>query len=212
MDGVDPLLVHAWLEARSLARQLPPPIAEFGGFRVDTNSENEVRRWVFAAVVPGLAELGRTIRKSRRLLKLCGTADELAGALPQRWTVQGGHWFMQLDGAPAPMQSLPGGYRLATFQDDAMTKVEIRTTGGELAASGYAAETSDAFVYDRIETDPSHRRRGLARAVMTALGSCRRSQRVTQLLMATAEGEKLYSTLSWHKLSPYATAWLPEQA
>lgn len=208
--AVDPELVCAWLSARSVARRLPRPVADFGGFRVDTNGEKEVRRWVFSGLVDGIGDLGRSIREPRHLIKLCGTTDELASVLPPHWTVEGGRWFMTLDNAPAALELLPPGYRLDTFRDGAVTKIEIRTQSGELAANGHAAETVDAFVYDRIETDVAHRRRGLARSIMAVLGSCRESQSAPQLLIATPEGEKLYSSMGWRKLSPYSTAYLLE--
>jgi hypothetical protein len=200
-----------WLTARSVARGLPEPVSDFGGFRVDTYSEKEVRRWVFAEVVPGIADLARSIREPRNFIKLCGTEAELSDALSAKWTVKGGSWFMALDRAPAAVEPLPPGYALKTNCKDAVTRVEIRTMNGELAAGGYAAETSGSFVYDRIETEAAHRHRGLGRAVMAALGSCRKSTDVRQLLMATAEGEKLYSSLGWTRLSPYSTAYLPEE-
>jgi hypothetical protein len=117
---------------------------------------------------------------------------------------------MSFDGQPAQRQSIPAGYQLRIFPNGPVSKVEIRTQAGELAASGYAAETQDAFVYDRIETDVRHRRKGLARAVMASLGSCRLARSSRQLLTATVDGEKLYSAMGWRRLSPYSTAWLGE--
>jgi GNAT superfamily N-acetyltransferase len=207
-----PEQLRAWLTARSLARGLPPPVEEFGGFRVDTNSEKEVRRWVFAEVVAGIGELDRSICEPRHFIKLCGTEAELREALSERWAIQSGSWFMALDSEPATAGPLPAGYLLERLRNGSVIRVEIRTQEGELAASGFAAETPKAFVYDRIETDPAHRRRGLGRAVIAALGSCRESQAACQLLMATAEGERLYSSLGWSRLSPYSTAYLPERA
>lgn len=209
MSGkVDPEVAHAWLTARSLARGLPEPVADRGGFRVDTNSENEVCRWLFAGLDQGLRELGSSIREPRYLLKLCGTTGELARALPPNWIVEGRNWLMELDTSAAPLQAISSGYRLEIHRDGPVTTVEIRTDSGELAASGHAAETVDAFVYDRILTEIGHRRRGLGRAVVAALESCRHSQSAKQLLVATTEGEKLYSSLGWRILSPYSTAYL----
>jgi hypothetical protein len=209
-SDVDLEVLRAWLSGRSLARRVPAPVPDFGGFRVDTNSDKEICRWVFATAGEELNELACSIRKPGYFLKLCGTAGELARALPRGWSVTGGHWFMSFEGEPAPQQSLPEGYHLRMFLNGPVTKVEIRTLAGELAASGYAAETEDAFVYDRIETDVRHRRKGLARAVMAALGSCRVAQSNRQLLTATAQGEKLYGAIGWRRLSPYSTACLPE--
>lgn len=208
--AADPELLRAWLTARSVARGLPPPVEQFGGLRVDTNSEKELRRWVFAEVASGIAELGHSIHEPRHFIKLCGTESELRGALPERWMIQGGSWFMTLDGELTSPSSLTPGYVFETIHDGAVTHTEIRTDGGELAASGYSAETPDAFVYDRIETDVAHRRRGLGRSVMAALGRCRKSKGARQLLMATAEGERLYSSLGWSRLSPYSTAFLSD--
>ena len=47
--AVSAALVSDWLTARSLARGLPPPIADRGGLRVDVGSDAEISRWVFAA-------------------------------------------------------------------------------------------------------------------------------------------------------------------
>jgi GNAT superfamily N-acetyltransferase len=208
--GVDVELVRAWLTARSVARGLPQPIPDFGGFRVDTHSEKEVRRWVFASAIDGIDELARSIREPRHLLKLCGTSDELARCLPSRWAASDTGSFLESGSDISSDEPLPQGYRLELIRNGAATKAEIRTDKGALAASGYAAETPDAFVYDRIETDAAHRRRGLGRAIMVGLGSCRKSRSARQLLVATPEGEKLYLKLGWRKLSPYATAKVSE--
>lgn len=201
-----------WLTARSVARGLPAPTAELGGFRVETNSEKEVTRWVFAKVVPGIRDLARSIREPRYFIKLCGTEAELRETLPTHWIVQGGSWFMALDGEPAPSHPLPPGYEVEAIRNGPVTRVEIRTNDGALAAGGYAAETPEAFVYDRIETDPDLRRRGLGRAVIAALGGCRRSAAARQLLIATVEGERLYSNVGWRRLSSYSTAHLPKES
>lgn len=210
MSGnVDPELARAWLTARSVARGLPVPVPDRGGFRVDTNSDTELRRWLFSTPVEGLRDLGLSIDEPRHLLKLCGTTDELAGVLPGHWLVEGGSWLMALDASPAPLAAISPGYCVEQYRNGPATRVEIRTDNGELAASGYSAETAEAFVYDRIVTEVGHRRRGLGRALIAALGSCRKSQSARQLLVATAEGEKLYSSLGWQKLAPYSTAYLP---
>lgn len=206
---VDREMLRAWLAARSIARGLPQPVPDHGGFRVDTNSEKEARRWVFAEVSDGLGRLARSIGGPGNLLKLSGAPHELRSILPARWSVEQTGYFMEGPNETAEPPALPAGYRIDLIRSGAVTKVEIRSKSGSLAASGYGAETADAFVYDRIETDPEHRRRGLARAVMAALGTCRRSSSARQLLVATPEGEKLYSQLGWVSLSPYSTAQIP---
>ncbi len=46
------------------------------------------------------------------------------------------------------------GYAAKTEQDAGITRVRILADGGELAASGFGAETHNAFVYDRIGPRP----------------------------------------------------------
>lgn len=85
-------------------------------------------------------------------------------------------------------------------------EARVFTDAGALAASGYAAETNDVFVYDRIITDPDHRRRGLGRALMLTLHDARHNLSATELLVATEDGRTLYSALGWTTISPYSTA------
>lgn len=202
--GVDPALLHAWLAARSIARGLPAPVADHGGFRVDTGSEAETVRWVFPQVA-GLGVLARTIAVPRHVLKLCGTDEELRAVLPAGWQLHALSYFMTAAGhsGEAPV---PAGYAVERNCSAAVTAVRIRALTGEIAASGYAAETGDAFVYDRILTAAGHRRRGLGRAVMAALHQAKRNSRTPGLLVATEAGRALYETLGWRTISPYSTA------
>jgi hypothetical protein len=108
---VDPDLLHGWLAGRSVARGLAAPIADKGGFRVDTNNEVEIKRWVFPSFVPGLGELGRLISEPRHTLKICGTIEELRLALPPSWQFEPLAYLMTKDGmlgaakVPAATQS-----------------------------------------------------------------------------------------------------------
>lgn len=206
--AVDPTILRAWLAARSIARGLPAPIADGGGFRIDTGTGSEVGRWVFPQVDARLVELGRTLAPGH-LLKLCGTPDELRSALPGRWRVHPRAWFMAA-GPEAAAGLVPDPYVLECDRRGPIVAARMWTAAGALAASGFAAETCDAFVYDRIVTAPEHRRRGLAAAVMAALGRARRNRAAPQLLVATESGRALYAALGWRILSPYATASIDE--
>ncbi len=83
----DPDLIFHWSAARALARNLPPPVPEFEGPRVDIYSEIERRRWIFPFMQPGLLELVRTIDHPGDLIKLCGTESELRAVLPNDWVI-----------------------------------------------------------------------------------------------------------------------------
>src|ERR1700761_1175196 len=207
---VDPKLVFAWQAAHSIARSSPPPIHDRGGFRVDTHSEKEAKRWVFPQLCDGLRAIAHEITAPRHFLKLCGSDEELRSAMPARWEVQPANYFMMAAVATAVTKPLPNRYRLELHQTGPVTRACIIGPDGDLAATGCAAETADVFIYDRIETALDHRRKGLGIAVMVALGHARKSLVSPQLLVATEDGRNLYANLGWTVLAPLAAATIPE--
>ena len=207
---VDPKLVFAWQAAHSIARSSPPPVRDRGGLRVDTHSEKEVKRWVFPQLCEGLRAIARDITAPRHYLKLCGSDEELRSAVPARWEVQPSNYFMMAAAATIDAKPLPKGYRVELHEAGPVSRACIIAPGGDLAASGCAAETADVFIYDRIETAQYHRRKGLGVAVMIALGAARKSLASPQLLVATADGRNLYANLGWTVLAPFAAATIPE--
>ena len=210
LSYVDPKLVFAWQAAHSIARGSPPPVRDRGGFRVDTHSEKEVKRWVFPQLCDGLRAIARDVTAPRHYLKLCGSDEELQGALPARWQVQPANYLMKAPVATLETKPLPDGYRMEIHQSGPVTRACIIAPDGDLAASGCAAETADIFIYDRIETAQDHRRKGLGVAVMIALGTARKSLAGPQLLVATGDGRHLYANLGWAVLAPFAAATIPE--
>jgi GNAT superfamily N-acetyltransferase len=204
-EGVDPLLLNAWLSARSIARGLAAPIADYGGYRVDTNTDAEVRRWVFPQMTAGLVELAHSINEPRHFLKLCGEANELLSVLPDNWELHAPSYLMRASEKQFE-RPVAAGYTIETNRNGAVVEARVRSDTGELAASGYAAETQDVFIYDRIVTTPQHRRKGLGSAVMAALHRAKQHQDIPELLVATEDGRALYATLGWQTISPYATA------
>ena len=207
-DGVYPRELRGWLAARSLARGLPAPVDDHGGFRVDTGSAVEAARWVFAKVVPGLGDLVAAIRAPGHPVKLCGTPAQLRAVLPEGWALQRPAHFMRATGAP-PVRNLPEGYRVTietvATKGGAVSTARILSPTGALAARGHAAETDGVFVYDRIATEPVHRRKGLGHVLIQTLHAARREAGATGLLVATDAGRALYATLGWEVLSPYVT-------
>ena len=210
LPHVDPKLVFAWQAAHSVARSSPPPVHDRGGFRVDTHSEKEVKRWVFPQPCDGLRTIAQEITAARHYLKLCGSEEELRRALPARWEVQPANYFMTAVATTPDTRPLPEGYRMDLHHAGPVIRACILAPDGDLAASGCAAEAAGVFVYDRIETAPGHRRKGLGVAVMSALGAARESLAGPQLLVATGDGRNLYARLGWTVLAPFATATIPE--
>jgi GNAT superfamily N-acetyltransferase len=212
---VDPLLIEAWLRARSVARGLPQPVADRGGLRVETGLPQEMRRYVFAFATERLRDVADGICEPRIFLKLCDTAEALRANIPSRWQVAPPNFMMICNGASrrrADARQLPPGYRLELKTGPAVTRACILAESGEVAASGFAAEYAGVFMYDRILTAEAHRRKGLGAAIMVALASARRSSAALQILAATAAGRELYRTLGWTDYAPYTTAVIPDDA
>jgi GNAT superfamily N-acetyltransferase len=203
--AIDPVLLSRWVYGRSLARGLPQPVSDRNGLRVDTNSAVEVCRWIFPRALPELFQLAREVSRPGYLLKVCEPAHDLRAALPKCWQVEHTGYFMVATDS-WESREISAGYTIDVQRSDPVTQVRIRASDGELAASGFAAETPDAFVYDRIVTAPAHRRKGLGRAVMTTLRETRRNPDLPGLLVATEDGRALYRTLGWQTLSLYSTA------
>jgi len=207
---IDPSLVLAWQVAHSIARGSPPPVHDRGGFRVDTGSQTEAKRWIFPQLGDGVRAIAREIAAPRHFMKVCVSDHELRAALPAHWEVEPPGFFMTTAMPAGEMKPLPEGYRMQLAHAWPVTRVHIIAPDGSEAASGCAAETPDVFIYDRIATAPDHRRKGLGVAVMTALGSQRRSATSQPLLAATEDGRKLYETLGWTVIAPLATAVIEE--
>ena len=114
---------------------------------------------------------------------------------------------MQSSKAPSP-RIVAAGYRLEISTRGSISSARILARSGIVAASGFAAETNETFIYDRINTAPEHRRKGLARAVMTALRGAKKTELAPEYLVATEQGRALYESLDWQVLSTYFTASL----
>jgi len=201
----EPELLWCWVAARSIARGLPLPVPDHGGMRVDTGTPAEIRRYVFAGLVPAIFELAAAIETPNVYIKVCAAAGGVRRLLPPRWQLQPAGYLMAQDGPPCDMPAPLPGYRIECVQDGAVSAVRILADDGLLAASGYAAEHEGVFILDRILVDPAHRRRGLGRALVTALVSMQRSSASRRVLVATDEGCAVYQTLGWRVLSPYTT-------
>jgi GNAT superfamily N-acetyltransferase len=205
---IDPHLLRRWLTARSVARGLPLPVLDHGGLRVDTGLPDERCRYVYAGPSPGIRQLALTVDDPLTFIKMCGTGEQLLAQVPPGWRLKQMGYLMVQDGAPMPGHPLPPGYRLTVALEGAATVARIVFEDGSTAASGYAIEHDGVFIFDTIVTQAAHRRRGLGKALMAALGATRRSAASRRVLVATEDGRALYLALGWSVLSPYATVGL----
>ena len=211
-ERIDARLVENWLRARSLVRKLPQPLPDHGGLRVETDSAEEIRRYVFAHAVGGLRELAASIKIPRILLKYCGPQDAMRELLPSLWQFQPLGFMMVRDHSAAARRPPPVEYRSEISCEGLTRSGRILTRDGDVVTSGYAAEYAGVFIYDRIVTNPLHRRRGLATALIGALEATRTSRASREILVATQDGRALYTALGWTLYSPYTTAFIPVPA
>jgi GNAT superfamily N-acetyltransferase len=136
---------------------------------------------------------------------MCGTSEQLLALVPPYWQLQPQGYLMTHDGANFPMPTLPARYRLEVLIELPIAVARIFDADGSLAASGYAVEYCGVFIFDRIVTEAPHRRRGLGKVLMAALGATQQSNTARRVLVATEDGRALYSTLGWTTHSPYST-------
>ncbi|OFI37518.1 GNAT family N-acetyltransferase [Arthrobacter sp. SW1] len=91
--------------------------------------------------------------------------------------------------------------KLTTSLNNGIHYAEVRS-GEELAASGRVCVVGTTAVFDRIVTEPEFQRRGLGSFIMKALAAQAFEHDVESgLLLASLDGQKLYSHLGWKNIS-----------
>jgi GNAT superfamily N-acetyltransferase len=112
-------------------------------------------------------------------------------------------WLMTISLADQASYPVPSPYALEISATPSIIDAQI-CGYGEIAATGRMAVLHTGAVADQITTDPAHRRRGLARAVMTALA--RAAPTPTAYLSASPQGRPLYQSLGWTTITPLLLA------
>ncbi|WP_328998508.1 GNAT family N-acetyltransferase [Kribbella sp. NBC_00709] len=131
--------------------------------------------------------------------------DRLAAGLKPLEPVRT-EWLMTISLADQASYPVPPPYILEVSATPSVIDVQI-CGYGEVAASGRMAVLHTGAVADLITTEPAHRRRGLARAVMTALAHAARSHPTTTAhLSASPTGRALYESLGWTTVTPLLVA------
>jgi GNAT superfamily N-acetyltransferase len=131
----------------------------------------------------------------------------LAGLTPA-WTAGETEYLMAFDG-PVRSVAVPPSYSVEVTGDGPVWEVLV-SAGGDPAAHGRVAVASGVAVFDKIETEPQHRRRGLGRVVMHRLAAAAGAR--SAVLLASPAGRGLYSTLGWRVVSDVVPAHVPEGA
>jgi GNAT superfamily N-acetyltransferase len=90
---------------------------------------------------------------------------------------------------------------LSTSTHHGVHYAEVRS-GESLAASGRVFVVGDTAIFDKIITEPAFQRRGLGSFIMRALAAQAFEHDVQNgLLLASLDGQKLYSHLGWSTVS-----------
>ncbi|WP_309110581.1 GNAT family N-acetyltransferase [Saccharothrix sp.] len=88
-------------------------------------------------------------------------------------------------------------YQVTTTRTGPLIKVEVHTDD-DWAARGQTSVVDGYTVPDKIETHPDHRRRGLGTMVMgTLITEAMADSAHTGILIASPEGQALYTSLGW---------------
>ncbi|MFG1872508.1 GNAT family N-acetyltransferase [Micromonospora arborensis] len=115
-------------------------------------------------------------------------------------------------------QTMPvAPYRLLTqvhsHGGDRVVTATVRHESGEVGARGTMGLAGTDAVADRIETMPTHRRKGLASVVMGALARSAMEEGVEQgILIASEDGQRLYNSLGWQPVADVLIATTPGNA
>lgn len=202
--AADPALLEVWLKGWALARGKPEPVHDCGALRVDVGEPDQQTRYVFAAPSEAVTRLAEAIAAPAIHLKLCATPDEVRDLLPPGWAIARQGWLMTLSPIATRSLTVPAGYNLQIRREAGVQTATIFHDDVPVARGG-VVRVDDTAIFDRIEVDAAHRRRGLATALMQALaagaGGAQRGA-----LVATDEGRRLYEALGWTLVSSYVTA------
>jgi GNAT superfamily N-acetyltransferase len=200
-------ILGAWVRGWAVSRATPPPVAEPDGYRVDVGLPGHRVRYLLRSpsAVPSRA---RTAASPGTWLKTCGARGEVVAGLTSEWEVGETEYLMTFEGAlpPAP---LPSPYAVTVSGDGPVWDVAVSCAGAP-AARGRVAVASGVAVFDQIETQPEHRRRGLGRVVMHQLSAAAGAE--SSALLASEAGRGLYGALGWRVVSEVVPAHVPEGA
>lgn len=210
MTTIDSGLIRRWLNGWTAARSLPEaePVGSTGdGLRsVCGQPGREVELFALRAdeEPESLARLAAAVAAERRTTWLTvptlhpDAVEAVFGAAGLELLHQS-EWFMTTDLTEHPQHAPAAPYEREVRTEGPVTVVSLREPSGEVAARGTIAVVGADAIADRVETDAAHRRRGLGRAVMSALAEAAVARGArTGLLLASEEGQRLYSSLGWH--------------
>ncbi len=203
--GMD--ILGAWVRGWVVSREVAPPVEEPDGFRIDVGLPWHRVRYLLRSPAT-VASRARTLAAPGTWLKTCGTRAAVLEGLTAEWEARPTEYLMTFDGA-FPAAEVPAPYAVEVTGDGPLWQVAV-TAEGSPAARGWVAVDSGVAVFDRIVTEPEHRRRGLGRVVMHRLGVAAGAR--SSVLLASEAGRGLYGALGWRVESDVIPAHVSEGA
>ena len=195
--------VHGW----AIARSTPAPVRVPHGYRLDVGLPGHRTRHVLTDPGP-VARLSRILTAPDTWLKVCGPREAAVSTLDPRWRVGETEYLMTVELSPDPVPA-PDHYTVKVTESHRCFQARAWSATGTEAASSIMALHAGTAVFDRVVTDPDHRRRGLGRALMNTLGRAAFDQGAEHgLLVATDDGRGLYERLGWELVCPVTPARL----
>lgn len=211
MTKIDSQLIRRWLNGWTAARSLPEaePVDSAGdGLRSHCDQPGRAVE-VFALRADedpdSLARLAAAVAAARQTTWLTvptlrpSTVEAVVGAAGLE-LLRRSEWLMSTDLTRHPRHAPAAPYEREVRTEGPVTVVSLHGSSGEQAARGCIAVVGTDAIADRIETDAAHRRRGLGSALMSALADAAVARGArTGLLIASEEGQHLYSSLGWQR-------------
>lgn len=200
-------ILEKWLTAWSLSRNLPLPVKYKSGLMVEVGYPDQERRYVFPQLNDDFIELSESINQPWIFIKVCASVDELKDRISGKWIIQPQGYMMTCF---HPMnilnRSLNDNYTLEFEQYNTTYLVRIVTKEGQLASTGRVVLVDDLAIYDRISTEPQHKRMGLATFLMKELEKIALANNIHHnFLVATEEGKSLYQSMGWEVYCLYTS-------
>ncbi|WP_370970070.1 GNAT family N-acetyltransferase [Amycolatopsis sp. cg9] len=200
-------ILGAWARGWAVSRAVPAPVEEPDGHRLDVGLPGHRVRYLLRSPAT-VAARARTVASPGTWLKTCGPRAAILADLTAEWEAGETEYLMEFDG-PVPSVAVPPGYAVAVTGDGPAWDVAVSREGAP-AACGRVAVADGVAVFDKIETEPAHRRRGLGRVVMHQLSAVSGAE--ASALLATEAGRGLYTSLGWRLAAEVVPAHVPEGA
>lgn len=197
---------RAWVAGWVVSRGSPQTVAEPWGLRVELGAPGHIARLMLLdADGVAITALAGSVTAPTTSIKGFMESEDLASLLTPDWTPDPPEVLMTAALRPAAVP-VAGDYRLAVNRAGAVTYARVTTGGGSAVARGQAVVTGETCVFDQVETEPGHRRRGLGSAIMAGLTTTAIDLgAVTGILGATVQGRALYETLDWKVAGPLSS-------